>query len=413
MGNTISQTNLDRLEITNPADVLDNLATSYILTLDFEGMKRMYKKSYCDKLVILTAGVIDKYFTEANVQFLSNRVKNGAGIQPVGEKVLMISRDNFDKLESSRSSNRVIEKKQLCIEIAKFYVKIGHLFSAILMTVNPTYTYKDPTTGKKVTIPLSNRHLIPSNVSSTLHYTNICENRIHALMQHKRPHNGSLWIRPNICGIRPIDNPKASLLEEPGIPQLRELYFDDKYDIVNGKFKGMSSLAETQLKNDLTSFYKAFTGKKNMPETVHDFNDIPLRDYRYHARCKLGEHYTQVDESDDLFKQYAANISEMVRYTSTTQSDLTNLVSSMFIETIDPIAKKTKIRISPKLTEELLQRAIVKSRQMIVNLYVKCETDYINGIKIFEAIVEKTMAHTHVRQLQSLKQLDHALFKGE
>ena len=30
----------------------------------------------------------------------------------------------------------------LCKNIAKFYVKIGHLYAAILATVNPIYSYK-------------------------------------------------------------------------------------------------------------------------------------------------------------------------------------------------------------------------------------------------------------------------------
>ena len=36
-----------------------------------------------------------------------------------------------------------IKKKRLCESIATFYVKISHIFAAIVTTINPSYIYKD------------------------------------------------------------------------------------------------------------------------------------------------------------------------------------------------------------------------------------------------------------------------------
>ena len=42
-----------------------------------------------------------------------------------------------------RYKNLLPLPKLLCKNIAKFYVKIGRLYAAILATVNPVYTYTD------------------------------------------------------------------------------------------------------------------------------------------------------------------------------------------------------------------------------------------------------------------------------
>ena len=65
--------------------------------------------------------------------------------------------------------------------------------------------------------------------------------------------------------------------------------------------------------------------------------------------------------------------------------------------------KKNKIRINPKLTDESLQKNIVKTRKIIVELYIKCETDYVNGLKIYEAIVEKKILETTQKQINTLQ----------
>lgn len=38
-----------------------------------------------------------------------------------------------------------------------------------------------------------------------------------------------------------------------------------------------------------------------------------------------------------------------------------------------------------------------------MELYVKCETDYVNGMKIYEAIVESKILETTKNQIQSLQ----------
>jgi hypothetical protein len=415
MGN-VSGSDLKKSHGATPVEILDDLATSYILTMDFESMKRLTEKKYCDDLVILTSDIVERYFTESDVHFLAQRVKNGVEVNEMThEKLRFIPKEHLETVESSNGPNKTIKKKRMCIGIAKFYIKTAHLFAAILTTVNPVYTYTDPSTGNPVTVPLANRHLIAPNVAHTMRTSNICENRIRALQNKRVSSDGSLWIRPNICGVKTPFNPKTALIDEPGIPQLRELYMDDKYDYSTGRFMGLSDAASQQLHRDLEKFYKAFTGKESMPASIKDFSDIPLRDYQNSKGCQALDSpfhkYVHVDPENELYQKYAANMAEMIYKTAHTQKRLTDLVSSLFVKTIDPHTKKEKIRLNPKLSNERLQNTIVVSRKIIVDLYVTCEADYIKGIKLFEAIVEYTIAQTQIRQLSSLKHMEDKLIR--
>ena len=67
------------------------------------------------------------------------------------------------------------------------------------------------------------------------------------------------------------------------------------------------------------------------------------------------------------------------------------------------IQKKKKIRINPKLNDDSLQKTDEKTRKIIIELYVKCETDYVNGLKIYETIVEKKILETTQNQIQTLQ----------
>jgi hypothetical protein len=79
---------------------------------------------------------------------------------------------------------------------------------------------------------------------------------------------------------------------------------------------------------------------------------------------------------------------------------------------IDPYTKKKKIRVNPKLTDVLLQNAVVKTRKFIVNLYVTCESDYVNGVKLYEAIVQSKILSTSESQVVNVEKKTEAILKS-
>jgi hypothetical protein len=410
MGNSTSTNKKSEPQFENFYDLIDYIATYYILTMDFKSLSKLSEKAYCDKLVILTSDIIDRYFNDMEVTFLAQRIKAGLEINELkNEKIRFINKDSLESLDISSDKQKSIRKKRVCIGIAKFYVKIAHIFAAIVMTINPVYTYKDAT-GATVKTTLLEKDKIPKNVNRKLFKLNICDNRIRALKrgEHFDEQSGTVNIQPKVCDMNlSKDGSEKTLADEPGITELMRLYLDDNYDYSNGTFTGMSKETEKQFRKDLKTFYTAFTGNEVMPDTIQKFSDIKLRDYSKKPGCQLPkpilkEKYT-INKKDELFVKYGENIKKMIQSATDNQYKLLEVINELFTYVIDPYTSKRVIRVNPKLTDDLLQKAIIKTRKLIIDLYVKCETDYVNGVKLFEAIVESKIIETTQKQIENLQ----------
>jgi hypothetical protein len=410
MGNSTSSNNQAESQFNNFYEVVDYIATYYILTMDFKSLSKLSEKAYCDKLVVLTSDIINRYFNDMEVTFLAQRIKDGVEINDLKtENIRFINQDNLQSLDVSNDTQKNIRKKRICIGIAKYYIKIAHVFAAIVMTINPVYTYKD-SSGETVKTTLLEKDKIPKNISRKLYKLNICDNRIRALKKSEQIDEqlGNVTMQPRVCDMNNNkDGTIKSLADEPGIQELIRLYLDDKYDYSNGTFNGMSEETQKQFRKDLKLFYEAFTGNKEMPDTIQKFSDIKLRDYSKKPGCQppnavLKSKYI-LNEKDELYVKYAENIKQMIQTASDNQYKLLEVINELFTYINDPYTGKRVIRINPKLTDKTLQKAIEKTRKLIIDLYVKCEIDYVNGVKIFEAIVESKIIETTQKQIENLK----------
>jgi hypothetical protein len=397
-------------EFDNFYDIIDYIATYYILTMDFKSLSKLSEKPYCDKLVILTSDIIKRYFNDTEITYLQQRIQNGLEVNKLSQdKIIYVNKDQLESLDVSNDSQKTIKKKRMCIGIAKFYVKIAHIFAAIVMTINPVYTYKD-INGNTIKTGLLEKDTIPRKTERKLYKLNICDNRIRALKKGETFDDISkeVTIQPKVCDVNlnKIGQVKT-LSEEPGISELMRLYLDDKYDYSNGTFTGMSKETEQQYRNDLKTFYTAFTGNEIMPPEITKFSDIKLRDYSNKKGCQgtipLYKNKYTISKNNDLFVKYATNTKNMIETAATNQSKLLSVINELFTYVIDPFTKKKRIRVNPSLTEESLQKTVVKTRKLIIDLYVKCEMDYVNGIKLYEAIVESKILETTQKQIDSLK----------
>jgi hypothetical protein len=388
--------------------VIDYIATYYILTMDFKSLSKLSEKAYCDKLVVITSDIIERYFNDMEITYLAQRIKGGVEVNALNtEKIIFINKDKLESLDISNDAQKSIKKKRVCIGIAKFYVKISHIFAAIVMTINPVYTYKDAT-GQTVKAGLLKKDTIPKNVNRKLYKLNICDNRIRALKKGEQLDdvNGNVTLQPNVCDMNVSKNGlDKTLADEPGITELRRLYLDDKYDYSNGNFTEISD--SKQFMADLKLFYTAFTGNETMPPEITQFSDIKLRDYNKKPGCQvttpfLKNKYT-LNQKDKLFIDYAENTKKMLQTAADNQSKLLSVINDLFKYVIDPYSGKNVIRINPELNDNLLQKAVEKTRGFIVHLYTTCETDYVNGVKLYEAIVESKILETTQKQINNLK----------
>ena len=417
MGNQNSTTNNeqipDELKPKSISQILDYIATYYILTMDFKSLRKLYDKEYCDKMVILTSDIIDRYFTDMEITYLAQRIKNGVEVNEIDkDKVIFFDRDDLTKLDVNNS----IKKKRMCLSIAKFYIKIAHIFAAIVTTINPVYVYKD-TEGNTVKASLYEKGKIPVNAPRDIYKLNICDNRINALKNKYTldpNEKGEITISPKICNFNIRDDGKEKTLQdEPGIPELMELYYDDNYDYKIGKFTGMKPKTQEIFQADLKIFYSIFAGNPDLPANITKFSDIKLRDYHNMEQCKgqrpKFETTVRGPLSDSLIQKYAENLKKMVVTANTNQQNLLTIINKLFVYTIDPQTGKKQIRVTPSLKEDELQDIVVETRALIIKLYLTCEVDYVNSLNLYEAIVDKKIFETAQSQIDNLNKMSDKL----
>jgi hypothetical protein len=439
MGNLIS--NMKNDNASDPVSVrelMDYIATYYILTMDFNSLRKLQDKEYCDNLVILTSEIVEKYFTNMEITYLAQSIKkedmnnseNEGELQK--DKVIFLNKDDLNSLDIKNP----IKKKRICNGIAKFYIKIAHIFASILTTINPVYVYKDEN-GHTVNATIYNKGKIPKNIQPEIHNLNICDNRINALKGDLNLDSvDDVSIHPKICsfnakggsnevGTNEVGtneseqvNPNLAddgktLADESGIPELMELYYDDKYDYVTGKFTGMTEQTKALFQENLKYFFTVFTDGKEMPENITKFSDIKLRAYHNMPECKGDKPLLKTSVSgkltDELFKKYAENLKGMIKKSKDNQELLLDVLNKLFSYTINSETNKKQIRVNPKLTETSLQEVVLETRAIIVKLYLTCETDFTNGIKLYEAIVEKKILETTQAQLNTLEKMSDKL----
>jgi hypothetical protein len=407
--NSTNKENNDELKPKSISQILDYISTHYILTLDFKSLRKLYNKEYCDKLVILTSDIIERYFTDLEITYLAQRVKNGVEVNELDkDKVIFFDKDMLNKLDVQNS----IKKKRICMGIAKFYIKIAHVFAAIVTTINPVYVYKD-TEGNTVRATLYEKGSIPTNTPREIYKMNICENRINALKNGHDVEGSEITVGPEVCQMNIGDNNELmDLDDEPGIPELEELYYDDNYEYETGKFKGMTEETRKIFLQDLQIFRSVFTGiSGDLPEDIQKFSDIKLRDYHKMEECQGDQPKFEINVkgpvSNSLFRAYADNLKQMILKANNNQQALLSIINKIFKYTIDPQTNKKQIRIDPELTESSLQDLIVEVRALIIKLYLTCEIDYVEGLKLYQAILDTKIFETTQRQMKTLnKELD-------
>ncbi len=517
-------------EDLKPVDMIDIIATKYILTQNFQDMKKLGQKEYCDKLVILTSDIIKKFMNEKEIEYLARRVDRGDYYnRMVKKKVMYLDTNELDPKSKQRFSKKELEdfkkkeedelgkhlikeyqrrkqrsrdydygyddngmrggnmltnliygidsdvrsdpyrkqrlsgrrempkknkktilneldvrnkdeKDRMCKGIAKFYISIAHLYAAIVKTINPVYVYQDGK-GKRHAMSIQNRHKIPRGVTPKLTEINLCSKRINALKSGDV--EGKIGINiSKTCNLnskkqtitmenewRPSKWPTSdsdrvrvltrSLGQEPGIPELQQLYWD-KYDYVKGNFvEGVMNSGGDAVKDyhkDLKEFYTVFTGKKDFDQWNADgqkqFTDIPLTAYHNSELCE-GEDapwkqtYTG---KGGLFTSYANHKKKIIKSAQGTQNELMEVLKELFVIQTAPNKEKTEIvTLNPKLNDESLNKIIAKTRKIIVKLYISCEKDFKDGLDIFEGILSERIIKNAVVKKNTMNALQDKL----
>ena len=372
--------------------------------MDFKNLSKLSEKEHCDKMLILTSDIIGKYFTLQQITFLEERIKNGEQVNVMeNDKVIYMSKEELEKLDVDAN-----KKERICLGIAKFYIIIAHVFAAIVMTINPVYTYVDES-GVKQEYNVYEKDKIPKDAVTSVKRLNICKNRIDSLQSGEDTlvdnTSGNIQVSPNICSMNLMEDGNVkSLSDEPGIPELKQLYLDEQYDYSTGTFKGMTKETETQYKSDLKEFYTVFTGNSEMPPEINEFSDIKLKNYRDDEKCVNNKYKSSHsgNVSNTLFGKYANNIKKMIYNANMKQNELLNIINVLFTYVVDENTGNKKIKIHPKLNDAKLAMVVKDTRKIIINLYTTCEKDYLTGVKLYEDIVDAIGFTTLPKQIDNL-----------
>lgn len=220
---------------------LDEYAGDYILKMSSHTLKKLNDVSECNRMVEHISKVIERTIPQIELN-----------------RVLQLHITN-------KSDNP-------CVDIAKFYVKIAHVYASIVKTINPISDDGD---------------------------------------KEKKDVTSLINAKPD------------------GIPELDMLYNDSKYDIKSGTFNGRSVEMDAIYKKNLETFYMAFTGSNTMDYNIKKFEDIPIEayskeDYPY-PLCEDG------DCSDNaLFEKYAVNIANNLKHINASRAKLVDILHKLF-----------------------------------------------------------------------------------
>jgi len=232
MGNNLSQSqSQSTIKKENLFETINAIATNYILTQDFQDMKKLVSdQQYCDDLVILTTKIIQEHVHMDDITYMKQKTRAGEIVDELEKAKVAYLKKPLDKYDISNSTN----KYRMCKGIAKFYIQIANLFSAITMTLNPMFIYKNDS-GEEITLSLDDKNKIPKGVDVKIVYNNMCQKRLDILTKNndnyiningfdKFNKNDKYIINPNFCdmNITPsgsIQNLKKTL----GISELKKL----------------------------------------------------------------------------------------------------------------------------------------------------------------------------------------------
>ena len=319
------------------------------------------------------------------------------------------------------------KKQRMCIGIAKFYVTIAHLWSAILLSVNPQYKYTDSITGKKKFVSFENRkdlqkdNIIERNIKVELTTENsLCDQRVNVL-KDKNIEDGIINLTP-VCKMNKIKTEKTNrkgfapsewgkeefraknLMNEIGIPELEQLY-NDYYNYETGVFSNRipGGKADQQYKKDLELLYSSFTGNIDYEEWnkngTKTFKDIILSQFDEACSVKVDSEGNRLQpifkmnlmlEDDNrsdyiLFKKYADHIKTTKNTIANDRKNILSVLQEIFVIKVLQDGKEV-VSINPKLTNKRLDEMVVSVREKIIKLYVTCEKNFKVALEIVNNI---------------------------
>ena len=257
---------------------INKIAADYIL--ENPDMDFLLDPKYCSELNILTKKAFDKNFTLSEVEVI------GQGIN-AKEKIYSISRSawNKERIEDP------VRKAHMCEQLSKFYVKIAHVFAAIVDTIKPVSSSQDPSYKKLMSYNTRQFSEIPND--------NFCLNRLNNL---ESAITGTDSADKTICkDLKDKDNhPIEKWSHEIGAktftdlfnwedPKTKKILYENSIQLFSDNLTGKKSKCSTRT--------KTYTENKN--KTTTEKSDILYKDYCSTKLCRELNKNIQYSDTQD------------------------------------------------------------------------------------------------------------------
>ena len=382
---------------------MDSIASDYIITESFTDMHNLLEDDYCSKLVVLTSDILSTKLKPYEISYLDKRIKMGTDVttKMVKEDIAHFNKNTIEELDIKD----VDKKKGVCKGIAKFYIKVAHVYGAIVTAMNPVYEYKDED-GELQQITLDNRDKLNEDiVSKVSKISNFCNQRIISLSSEIINTKDEQFkkIKPDICSIneKEIQDEKGNtktVIETSGFKELEKLYMDDYLD---GVFS-MSKESKKKYYKDVETLDKAINGPKGSDPPATSFSTIKLNPYHNTEECKLSNGLPEalIDDTSSMFKEYGELIRKMIKTSEETQVELLGELKKLF--SFEKENGEVKAKLQENLNDYKLNKISKKCRDIIINMYINCEKDFIQGLNIYQSIIEDLKANDILNNNQGL-----------
>ena len=376
MGNIIYKKEENDVDMSSSLNELINkIATDYIIKQNYSDMKQILDKNKYDEILDLVTTILSKNINTDDIESLVSQLYSN----------------------ELNSHNTHLKK---CRKIAVFYLKMAHLYDSIMMTINPH----------------KNLDGVMSEDKGAIKHINMCNRRLNALI------NANIKLgKPNEIKIQSpschMDNKSHELLEEDGIPELETLYYDE-YDIESGMFNKMSDKMKREYKKDVELFYRVFSNgsseaaseanSENKSVLPDKFSNIRISDIitkDYDSICNSTNKYVYMNrrkkayrmEKERLFKKYADNVKQMTIFIHKREKDLVYILNQVFVKD----ERTNEYNIHQHLHSYTLDKLIGDLRRIMVDFYSKCELFYLDGVQIYDAIVQNQIKYTTIKQIEN------------
>ena len=174
MGNTSSKS-----DNSAKYELIEKVALDYATTLNLTNIGLLSKpseeyKSSCNNLIYVSSELLKKYLKPVEIKLLESRVKNGINVST--NTIVSLSTEDLEKAKILSDEGITTA----CNTISSFYIKISHLYAAIVRVLQPqvTYTIGSSTTTVGLLEALNENQKLPTDIK--IHDTTIslCSKRV-------------------------------------------------------------------------------------------------------------------------------------------------------------------------------------------------------------------------------------------